>query len=232
MTKTEVIKELKASGTEQTRKTYRRHGMVGEIYGASYATLGKMKKKIKVDQPLAEQLWATGAVEACSLATMIADPSKIKVSTLDAWAKSVKHRGQAAELSNLVAEAPAARKQMEKWTKSKQEMIGCTGWHTLASMARQDNSLPDAYFETYLETIEATVHDSKNWVKYSMNNALISIGVRSPGLQKKAMAAAKRIGPIHVDHGDTSCKTPEPIAYIKKTVAHQKKMQAKRKETP
>ena len=52
-----------------------------------------------------------------------------------------------------------------------------------------------------------------------MNSALISIGVRNSKLERKALAAAKRIGKVEVDHGETSCKTPDATAYIKKTVA-------------
>ncbi len=62
-----------------------------------------------------------------------------------------------------------------------------------------------------------------------MNNALISIGIRNPMLQKKATAAAKRIGLVDVDHGKTGCKTPEAVSYIKKAVAHQTKVKARRK---
>ena len=47
MTRTEVMKELKANGSAQTRKTYRRHGLTGDMFGVSYAVLGKMKRKIK-----------------------------------------------------------------------------------------------------------------------------------------------------------------------------------------
>ena len=54
MTKTEAMKELATNGSEQTRKTYRRHGIKGKMYGVSYAVLGKMKRKIKTDQQLAE----------------------------------------------------------------------------------------------------------------------------------------------------------------------------------
>lgn len=117
--------------------------------------------------------------------------------------------------------------RMEKWTASKSEMVACTGWHTLASIARQDNDLPDAYFAKYLGTIETTVHTSKNWAKHAMNNALINIGVRNAVLEKKATAAARRIGKVDVDHGETGCKTPDAAAYIKKTRAHRKKKASK-----
>ena len=111
---------------------------------------------------------------------------------------------------------------------AKGEMIGCAGWHVLASLAREDSGLCDAYLEKYLKTIESKVHTSKNWVKYAMNNALINIGVRNAALQKKAIAAAKRFGKLDTDHGETGCKTPDAASYIRKTVAHNKKKRAKR----
>ena len=224
----QVMQELEANGSEQTRKTYRRHGMSGDMFGVSFAALGKLKKKIKVDQALAEALWETGNCDARNLATMVADPEAIGVRTMDAWARTAGSRGVAALLSNLVARTPAAVKQMEKWTGRKDEIVCCAGWHLLASIAQSDEELPDAFFEERLAQIEAEIAEAKNWVRYAMNNALIAIGVRNPALQKQAIAAAKRIGPVEVDHGDTSCKTPEAVAYIRKAVAHRERQRAKR----
>ena len=228
MTRTEVMKELKANGTAQNRKVARQHGIRGKLFGVPYPVFGKLRKRIKVDQSLAEGLWATDNTDARILATMIADPRKISARTLNAWAKDVDNRGLAAALSNLAAETTAAKARTEQWTASRGEMVACTGWHTLASIAREENGLPDAYFEKYLKTIESKIHTSKNWAKYAMNNALINIGVRNPALEKKAIAAAKRIGKVEVDHGETGCKTPDAAAYIKKTVAHQRKKASRR----
>ena len=162
MTKTEVIKELRANGSAQTRKIARRHGAKGDMFGVSYALLGKMKRKIKTDQRLAEQLWATGNYDARHLATMVVEPSKMTAATLESWASDLEDRHLAGALSNVVAEAPAAKKLMEKWTSARNEMLGCAGWHTLASLARQDNGLDDAYFEKYLAKIETRIHASDN----------------------------------------------------------------------
>ena len=123
MTRMEAMKELRDNGSAQTRKTYRRHGMRGDLFGVSYAVLGKMKKKIKVDQPLAEQLWASGNHDARHLATLIANPTTIGARTLNAWAKDLKSRDLAAALSNVAAEVPSAKKQMEKWTVAKDEAL-------------------------------------------------------------------------------------------------------------
>jgi len=52
-----------------------------------------------------------------------------------------------------------------------------------------------------------------------MSSALIAIGGRSAALRKAALAAAKRIGVVEIDHGDTACKTPDASASIEKTWA-------------
>ena len=54
-----------------------------------------------------------------------------------------------------------------------------------------------------------------------MNSALI--GIRNRALEQKALAAAKRIGQVEVDHGETGCKTPDAAAYIRKAVERRKK---------
>jgi hypothetical protein len=53
-----------------------------------------------------------------------------------------------------------------------------------------------------------------------MNSAVISIGARNAALEGKAIAAAKRIGKVEVDHGETGCKTPDAVEYILKMKAH------------
>jgi hypothetical protein len=58
-----------------------------------------------------------------------------------------------------------------------------------------------------------------------MNNVVITIGLRSDALEGQAVAAAGRIGKVIVDHGQTSCKTPDAIAYIAKTKAHRAQKQ-------
>jgi hypothetical protein len=46
---------------------------------------------------------------------------------------------------------------------------------------------------------------------------------RKASLEKPAIAAAKQIGKVEVDHGETSCQIPDAIAYIQKARARKKK---------
>ncbi|MDQ5859156.1 MAG: DNA alkylation repair protein [Acidobacteriota bacterium] len=211
-----VLRELEGLGTEQTRKTYRRHGVRGAQYGVNYAPLGKLAKRLKTDHALAGELWTSGNHDARILATMIADPAATTVAELDRWIRDVDNYVLADALAGLASRTPVARKKMEKWTRSTHEWVGRIGWGILARLAMTDSTLTDGDYERYLEEIEKRIHGSKNRIRDAMNMAVIAIGLRSAAFEKKAVGAAKRIGKVEVDHGETGCKTPDAVEYIGK----------------
>lgn len=222
MNKTDVLKTLEKMGTAQNRKVYARHGVGGKLFGVSYANQGKLTKQIKTDHELALGLWSSGNHDARVLATMIADPAQADGKFLEGWARDLDNYVISDAFINFVAKSPLAKKKMEKWTKSRSEWTGAAGYGVLAVLAMRDDELEDTYFEDHLEKIEAEIHTRKNRVRHSMNNALIAIGMRNKQLEKRAIAAAKRIGKVEVDHGETGCKTPDAIPYIKKAAARKK----------
>ncbi len=223
MNTNEVLQQLEEMGTAQNRKVYTRHSVSGDQYGVSMANLKTLKKKIKVDQTMAQSLWATGNHDARILATMIADVKHIDDQTLEAWGRDLDNYVIADALSGLIGQTRLARQKMETWTAAESEWVGQVGWNLLAHLAMKDDSLPDDYFRPYLDTIQRDIHYRKNRVRYSMNSALIAIGIRNEVLQEEAIAAAQKIGQVEVDHGETNCKTPDAIPYIQRTVARQKR---------
>ena len=226
-----ALAKLEACGSAQTRKTYGRHGVRGPMFGVSYQHLGALKKAIKTDHALAVELWASGNHDARILATMIADTAILTGSLIDRWLKEVDNHVQGGAFSTLVAASPLALKKAEKWRASKRELISCCGWSVTSYLALRDDGtdekltagLDKAMFAPLVEIIENQIHTAPNRTRYAMNQTLIAIGVRTDKLRKLALAAAKRIGKVEVDHGDTSCKTPDAAAYIAKTAAHRAK---------
>jgi 3-methyladenine DNA glycosylase AlkD len=216
MTELDVLSELESLGTEQHRKIYRRHGISDPMYGVSYANLEKLRKRIKKDHELAENLWASGNHDARILAMMIADPKQANDRLLESWSKDLNNYTQADAFAKYTDQAGFARKKMEKWSKSKKEWTERAGWTLVSYLARNDKELSNDFFEGYLEIIERDIHSSRNWTKEAMNSALISIGIRNSILEKKAIAAARRIGNVEIDHGETGCKTPDAVEYILK----------------
>ena len=224
MTCAEVMKKLEKLGTAQNRKIYARHGGSGDMFGVSFANLYKLQKQIKTDHALARQLWKTRNVDAQWLATMIADPTQMDSKETDAWAKD-NSPGQAVSglFAGLVARTQSAPQKMAAWIKSKEEFTRATGYNVMGALLRHDASaLSDAECRKHLATIEKEIHGSANRARYSMNSAVISIGIYKPALTKEVIEAAKRIGHVEVDHGETGCKTPDALAYIKKAIARKK----------
>jgi 3-methyladenine DNA glycosylase AlkD len=221
MTLAEVMRELEKAGTAQARKIYARHGATGPMFGVSFATLKAMTQRIDVDHELALALWETGNLDARNLAVKIVDPARMTSAALDRWAREVcPSRMCGGYVSMLAAETPLGAAKADEWLHSKDARLHSSAWTLLGQLAQRDESLPDAYFEKRLAEIERTIHAAPNNERAGMNQAVITIGLRSPGLRKAALAAAKRIGKVEVDHGDTDCETPDAAAYIEKTWAH------------
>jgi 3-methyladenine DNA glycosylase AlkD len=230
MTIQQAVEELQKYGTDQNRKVYRRHGVGDKVYGVSFANLNKLKRTIKTDHELARRLWATGNHDARILATMVADPGLVDAALLDSWKDGLDNYIISDAFAKFAAATPLARKSAERWTQSPKEWVGRAGWMLLAHLALHDASLPRDYFPQYLETIERRIPSSPNRARDAMNSALIAIGLRSPELERKAIAAARRIGEVEVDHGETSCETPDAESYIRKVRARQRQRRAAAKK--
>jgi len=216
----EVLATLKKLGRPQTAAIYRRHGAGDDVCGVLTSEIGKLKKKIKVDHALAQELWRTGNAEARMLALQVADPARVTKSDADRFVKDGPVRFVGCYLADLVVRTAHAGDTMRRWMKSKDELTREMGYMVVSHRLKADaDAIDDAAAGEVLETIEREIHASPNWARYGMNNALIAIGVYKPALRKAAVAAAKRIGKVEVDHGETNCKTPEAAGYIEKAAA-------------
>lgn len=216
MTFGEVMTRLEEMGTAQNRKIYARHGVPEPMFGVSYANLEKLARKIGVDQPLAERLWASGNHDAQVLATRVADPARFGRRDLDLWARALSSHVLTDAFSALAGRTAHARIKADAWCRAHGEWKGQAGWNVVAYLALHDRAPEDAYFAERLRQIEAEVHQRPNRVRHAMNGALIAIGLRNPELEALALATARRIGPVEVDHGETGCRTPDAVAYIAK----------------
>jgi 3-methyladenine DNA glycosylase AlkD len=215
----EVMAELKKKGSEKTRKTYARHGVTTEMYGVSIADLKTIAKKIKGNQELACALYETGNFDAMYLAGIVADGSKMSKKPLDTWAKAAT-AGMISEYTVpwLAAESPHARDLAMKWIDSKQESIATSGWNTYAGIVATttDEELDLAEIKQLLDRVVKQIDAAPNYVRYTMNGFVIAVGGSVKPLLQEAKAAAKKIGTVSVDMGDTACKVPLATEYIEK----------------
>ncbi|EJR63468.1 DNA alkylation repair protein [Bacillus toyonensis] len=212
----EVMQQLEKYGTEQNRKTYKNHGAKEPLFGVSFANLKLLKKKIKKDHDLAISLWETKNMDAMTLATYILEPKNVTSEQLNSWIRDVDYYCLMDVLMTAICTSPIAIERMDEWTKSDDEWIGRAGWSLLANIAIKNKKLDDNFFMPYLEEIKVHIHNEKNRKREAMNSALIAIGIRNEVLEQQAIEIAREIGKVKIDHGATSCKTPDAEPYIKK----------------
>ncbi|WP_259415712.1 DNA alkylation repair protein [Bacillus toyonensis] len=223
----EVMQQLEKYGTEQNRKTYKNHGAKEPLFGVSFANLKLLKKKIKKDHNLAISLWETKNMDAMTLATYILEPKNVTSDQLNSWIRDVDYYCLMDVLMTAICTSPIAIERMEEWTKSDDEWIGRAGWSLLANIAIKNKKLDDNFFMPYLEEIKVHIHNEKNRKREAMNSALIAIGIRNEALEQQAIEIAREIGKVKIDHGATSCKTPDAEPYIKKARERAEKKKVK-----
>jgi len=230
----EILARLEKLGKPGTRAIYERHAGRKDVdaFGVSFADIEKIRKEIKRDHELALALWKSGRFEARVIATMVADPAQVTAALADRLIGDVRHAQAGYFVAELVAASPVADAVMRKWMRARSEIVQTAGYAVLGSLFRLKAPPPDDFCASVLETIEREIHDTPNRARYAMNGALIAIGGGSPALRERALAAAKRIGKVEVDHGDTDCKTPDATTYILKMAAREAAKKTPAKKPP
>lgn len=216
----EIMKELASAATPQTKKTYLRHGAVEPVFGVRIGDLKPLQKKLKGEQKLAMELYATKNSDAMYLAGLIADGSKMNKRQLDQWAKAATwHMIAGSTVPWVASEHPQAVPIACKWIDSKKELVATAGWATLSSVAASvsDELLPVETYSALLDRVAEQIYSSPNRVRYTMNDFVICVGTYMAPLADKALATASKLGVVEVDMGDTQCKVPDAASYILKS---------------
>ncbi|GAA3932371.1 DNA alkylation repair protein [Hymenobacter algoricola] len=231
MTFEEIFTQLRSLGSEHTQKTYKRHGSGENVFGVSFANYALLKKQFvgrgkdkQRAHALARQLWQTQNIDARSLATLIADPQQLTEAEVMGWVADIHYHALADLFAVLLFQAPCRQKKMNEWLSAPQEMLQRIAYTLLGRLALEDRSLPESFFEAHVQRLEPLLHAAPNRAKEAMNSALISIGSRSEALRHAVEQAADRLGPIRIDHGDTSCQTFVIREYLERIWARKQKL--------
>jgi 3-methyladenine DNA glycosylase AlkD len=220
MTPKEVMAELAAKGRESVKRIMLRHGAKEPFFGVLISDLKVIAKKLKGRQDLALELYATGNGDAQYLAGMIADGSQMTARQLQTWADTAAwDMISGTPVPWVASEHPEGFSLAVKWIGSKNEQVARAGWNTLSALAATipDANLPVARFGQLLDRVVREMPKAPDGVRYSMNNFVISAGTYLAPLAAKAIATARKLGPVTMDMGDTACQVPDAESYILKS---------------
>lgn len=229
MTLDQTMAQLEAMGTEQTRRTYLRHGASEPLFGVKFGDLRPLARRVGHDHALAHQLWLTRNLDARLLACMVADPERASETELDAWLDDIEvYVLVDVFVAELAARVPGRQARAERWIASHRDRTAQAGWDLMNVLAMTDEDVPDDYFAAQLHLIEEHMPSYGNWTRRSASNAITGIGLRNERLEAEARRTATRMGHVEFDPGQTACVMPDPIAYLEKTKAYREAQAARR----
>jgi 3-methyladenine DNA glycosylase AlkD len=196
-----VMKELEAVGTERAKKTYINNGAHEPLFGVATGKMKPIAKKIKKNQPLADQLYASGNYDAMYFAGVIADPPRMTEENFERWIDAAYFY----MLSDYVvavtlAETNFAQVVADKWIASDEELKMSAGWSCYCWLLgnRPDDEFSTTKISNMLDQVENTIRASPNRTKSAMNNFIYTVGISYLPLHDKAVEIAKAVGPVEV----------------------------------
>src|SRR5258708_19140632 len=117
----EAMVALQALGSPAVKILWLKHGAKEPFFGVKIGDLKPLAKKLKGEQALALELYATGNGDAQYLAGMIADGAQMTAKQLQSWADLAAWRMISATIVPWVAsEHPEGFALARAWTHSKQ----------------------------------------------------------------------------------------------------------------
>ena len=196
-----VMQELEALGKERMKKMYMSNGAHEPLFGVATGAMKPIAKKIKIDQPLAEELYATGNYDAMYFAGIIADPKGMTESDYDRWMDGAYFY----MLSDYVvavtlSESDIAQEVADKWIASGEELRMSAGWSCYCWLLgnRKDVEFSESKISKMLDMVKNTIHDSPERTKSAMNNFVYTVGISYVPLHEKAVETAKEMGVVEM----------------------------------
>ena len=197
-----VMQELETLGKERTKKMYVSNGAHEPLFGVATGAMKPIAKKIKKNQPLADQLYATGNYDAMYFAGIIADPKAMTEADFERWIEGAYFY----MLSDFVvavtlAETDIAQVVADKWILSGEELRMSAGWCCYCWLLgnRPDSEFSETKIAKMLDQVEKTIHDSPERAKYAMNQFIYTVGISYVPLNDKAVETAKAVGLVEVN---------------------------------
>jgi len=216
-----VMRELEALGKERLKKMYMSNGAQEPLFGVATGEMKPLFRKIKLNQPLAEQLYATGNYDAMYFAGIIAEPKAMTEADFDRWIDAAYfYMISDFIVSVTLAEADIAQQVADKWIASGDELKMSAGWNCYCWLMgnRKDSEFSADKLAGMLEQARNTIHEAPERAKYAMNNFIYTVAVSYTPLHDLAVETARAVGPVEVNKDKKASKLLNASANIQKAV--------------
>lgn len=210
----EVLAELAALEDPKARAVNEKHG---DDHGVNLSKLRAVAKRLKTQQDLARQLWATGDTAARLLATLICRPKAFEQDELDGMLRGARTPKVHDWLVNyVVKQSPHAEALRLAWSADPDPVVAAAGWAlTTERVAKRPAGLDLAGL---LDVIEARMKDAPDRLQWAMNHCLAQIGIDHPGHRTRAVAIGERLEVLKDYPTPPNCTSPYAPVWIAEMV--------------
>ncbi|MEU3057812.1 DNA alkylation repair protein [Streptomyces griseus] len=216
-TAAQVMEELAGLEDPKMRAVNERHG---DDHGVNLGKLRALAKRLKTQQDLARDLWATDDTAARLLALLICRPKAFEREELDAMLREARAPKVHDWLVNyVVKKSPHAEELRLAWTRDLDPVVASAGWAlTTERVAKKPEGLDLAGL---LDTVEAEMKDAPDRLQWAMNHCLAQIGIQHPGHRARAIAIGERLEVLKDYPTPPNCTSPYAPAWIAEMVRRQ-----------
>jgi 3-methyladenine DNA glycosylase AlkD len=210
----EVMAELAALEDPKARAVNERHG---DDHGVNLTKLRAVAKRLKTQQDLALQLWATGDTAARLLALLICRPKAFTRDELDAMLRASRTpKVHDWLVTNVVKKSPHGEELRLAWLADPDPVVAGAGWAlTTERVAKRPEGLDLAGL---LDVIEAEMSDAPARLQWAMNHCLAQIGIEHAEYRARAIGIGERLQVLKDYPTPPNCTSPFAPTWITEIV--------------
>ena len=214
VTLAEALGELAALEDPKMRAANEKRG---DDHGMNLSRLRAVAKRIKTDQPLAQELWSTGDTPARLLALLICKPRDFTADELDAMIRETRPPKVNDWFVNYVAKkTPLAEEMRLRWFDDADPTVAAAAWSLTSVRVAKD---PDGLdLDHLLDLIERDMKDAAPRPQWSMNETLATIGIHHPALRARALEIGARLPGLADYPTAPGCTSPFAPSWITEIV--------------
>jgi 3-methyladenine DNA glycosylase AlkD len=216
-TVTGVLAELAALEDPKARAVNERHG---DDHGVNLGALRAIAKRLKTQQDLARELWATGDGAARLVALLICRPRAFERDELDTMLREARTPKVHDWLVNYVVKKSSHAEALRvAWTADPDPVVASAGWAlTTERVAKKPDGLD---LDGLLDVIEARMKDAPDRLQWAMNHCLAQIGISHPDRRARALDIGERLEVLKDYPTPPNCTSPYAPIWITEMVRRQ-----------
>ena len=213
----EVMAELAELEDPKIRAVNEKHG---DDHGVNLTKLRAVAKRLKKQQDLALELWATGDGAARLLAIQISRPKEFERDQLDTMLREARTRKVHDWLVNyVVKKGPHAEELRLVWFDDPDPVVASAGWAlTSERVVKRPEGLD---LSGLLDLVEAQMKDAPDRLQWAMNECLAQIGIEHVEYRERALGIGERLEVLKDYPTPPGCTSPFAPIWIGEMVRRQ-----------